>query len=149
WHGRDATVDHRQFEGCAAALTSPAPRGTAPETLPSALAAINLDHAALYHDVVLAMLPLVASRYLEALMSTSYEYQSEFARRYFFQGRAEGEAEGEAKGEAKAVLAFLGARGIDVPDDVRARINSCTDLDQLDAWVRRATTATTADDLFE
>ncbi|MGH3709310.1 MAG: hypothetical protein ACRDRQ_14680, partial [Pseudonocardiaceae bacterium] len=81
-------------------------------------------------------------------MTTSYEYQSDFARRYFSQGRTEGRAEGEARGEAKAVLAFLDARGITVSDDVRARIAACTDLDQLDTWVRRAATATTSQDLF-
>jgi hypothetical protein len=70
---------------------------------------------------------------------TGYEYQSEFARRYFGQG--------EAKGEAKAVLAILDARGIAVPDDVRARIAGCTDLDQLDTWIRRAATADKVQDL--
>ncbi|MGH3810551.1 MAG: hypothetical protein ACRDRU_28825, partial [Pseudonocardiaceae bacterium] len=112
------------------------------DALPGALSAVDLDHAALYYDVVLTALPQAASRYLEALMTTSYEYQSDFARRYFSQGRAEG----EAKGEAKAVLAFLDARGITVSDDVRARIAACTDLDQLDTWVRRAATATTSQD---
>ncbi|MGI9000345.1 MAG: hypothetical protein ACR2GH_01625, partial [Pseudonocardia sp.] len=84
-------------------------------------------------------------------------YRSDFARRYFFEGRAEGEAagkeegkaEGEAAGEARAVLAVLDARGIDVPPDARARIAECPDLDQLDIWVRRAVTAETVHDLFD
>jgi hypothetical protein len=97
--------------------------------------------ATLYSDVVFAVLPAAARRYLEALRaSRTYEYQSEFVRRYVFQGRA--------GGEAKAVIAFLEARGIDVPADARARIVGCTDLDQLDVWVRRAATAATVDDLF-
>lgn len=74
-----------------------------------------------------------------------WEYQSNFARRYFSQG----EAKGEAQGEAKAVLAVLAARGIAVPDDARERIESCTDLDQLDEWVRRSVTAESVKELFE
>lgn len=56
-------------------------------------------------------------------------------------------ARGEARGEARAVLAILDARDITVPDDARARIAACTDLVQLDTWVRRAVTARTIDDL--
>jgi len=116
------------------------------DALLSALAAVDEQHATLYSDVVLAALPVAARCYLEALMlSPTFEYQSEFVRRYVFQGRAEG----EAKGEAKAVLAVLDARGIDVPDDVRTRITGCSDLDQLDAWVRRAATADSVKDLFD
>jgi hypothetical protein len=62
--------------------------------------------------------------------------------------RAEGRAEATAKATAKAVLAFLEARDIEVPDDLRARIISCTDLELLDAWVRRAATVESAGDLF-
>jgi hypothetical protein len=108
----------------------------------AALAAVESDHANLYTDVVLAALPAAARHHLEELMAIgTYEYQSDFARRYYGQGRAEG--------EARAVLAFLSARGIDVPDDARARITRCTDVDQLDTWVRRAATATSVDDLFD
>jgi hypothetical protein len=98
----------------------------------------------------LANLPSAARDFLEALMTTTaHPYQSDFARRYFDQGEAAGEAKGEARGEAKAVLAFLDARGIEVPDEVREQIATCTDIDQLDTWVRRAATASTAHDLFE
>lgn len=114
------------------------------DALPGAFGVIDLDHADLYYDVVLAALPKAASDYLEALMSTSYEYQSDFARRTIAQGRAEGRTEGRAE----AVLAFLDARGIVVPEDERTRITACTDLDQLDVWVRRAATVTTSRELF-
>jgi hypothetical protein len=36
-----------------------------------------------------------------------------------------------------------------VPDEARARIIECTDVDLLETWVRRAATATTVDDLFD
>jgi hypothetical protein len=108
------------------------------------LAALNVldeGHADLYADVVLKVLPAAARDCLEALMiSAPYRYESDFARRYFDQG--------EARGRAEDVLAVLGARGIEVTDDVRERISGCTDLGQLRTWILRAVTATTADDLF-
>ena len=75
------------------------------------------------------------------MTTTTHRYQSDFARRYY--------GEGEAKGEAKAVLAFLDARGIEIPDPVREDIISCTDLDQLDTWIRRAATANKVQELFD
>jgi hypothetical protein len=109
--------------------------------LSAALLNVDKEHAKLYVDVVLANLPTDARHYLEDIMtSTSYQYQSDFARRYF--------DEGEARGEARAVLTVLDARGIDVPDEVRTRVTSCTDVEQLNAWVRRAATVTSAQDLF-
>ena len=67
---------------------------------------------------------------------TTHPYQSDFARRYYNQG------------EADAVVTILETRGIEVPPDVRERITSCTDLDQLRTWVRRSVTVRTAQDLF-
>jgi len=120
------------------------------EALLAALNVVDHDHANLYADVVLAVLPAAARDYLEAFMTTTtHRYQSDFARRYFDQGAASGEARGEARGEAKAVLAVLDARGIEVPDDVREEIATCTDLDQLDTWVRLAATATKVNELFD
>ena len=46
------------------------------------------------------------------------------------------------------MLAVLEARGIDGPDEARTRIVECTDLEQLDTWVRRAATAESIDDPF-
>jgi hypothetical protein len=89
----------------------------------------------------MAMLPKTAKRDLEAIMTSgTYEYKSNFARRYY--------SEGEAKGEAKAIMAILSARGIAVPEDAGRRIGECTDLDLLEVWVRRAVTAESVDDLF-
>lgn len=113
------------------------------QALRTALSNIDDDRADLYADVVLAALPHAARTHLEALMkigSVDYEYQSDFARRYY--------GEGKAEGEAKAILAVLAARGIAVPEEVRARITECTDLDQLEAWVRSAATADSIYDVF-
>ncbi|MFF0595791.1 hypothetical protein [Streptomyces antibioticus] len=45
-------------------------------------------------------------------------------------------------------LNILRRRGIDIPDTVRTRVESCTDLDLLTTWSRRALHVTTAYDLF-
>lgn len=106
-----------------------------------ALRWVERDQAQIYHDVVSAVLPRAARAYLEGLMSTkTYQWQSDFALRHI--------AQGEAQGEAKAVLTVLASRGVDVPDDTRQQIASCTDHDQLDRWIRRAATADSIDDLF-
>jgi hypothetical protein len=112
------------------------------DALVAALEVVDQDHAKLYADLVLATLPAADRDYLETLMSASairakYGYQSDFARRYY------------AEGEATAVLAFLDARGIEVPDHIREDITGCTDLDQLDTWIRRAATASKVQDLFD
>jgi len=128
------------------------------DALLAALEVVDHDHGKLYADFVLTALPAAVRAYLEDLMTTAtHRYQSDFARRYYAEGaaegraegRAEGQAEGQAEGEARAVLAVLDARGIEVPDPVREDITSCTDLDQLDTWIRRAATANKVQELFD
>ncbi|AYY14015.1 hypothetical protein EF847_16195 [Actinobacteria bacterium YIM 96077] len=119
------------------------------DAVASAFTIVDDEHAALYSDVVFGALPEAARHYLEALMTTKLrEYQSDFVRRYVNQGRAEGKAQGQLEAEADAVLSVLAARGVGVPDDARRRISECTDLDQLKAWLSRAATATSIDDIF-
>ena len=107
-------------------------------------AAQQLDdsRATLYFDLVYASISEAARAILEGLMtSRNFEYQSDFAKRYFAQGQAAGEASGEARGEARALLNVLAARGVEVPEEARQRILSCTDLAVLDTWLARAVTA--------
>ena len=114
------------------------------------LAATDPVRATLYADLILAYLSEDARKALEDEMGVSTDaYISDFAKRYISLGRAEGEAEGEVKGEAKALLLVLESRGFTVPDDARARITSCTDIEQLDAWLARAATADSVDGVFE
>jgi hypothetical protein len=79
----------------------------------------------------------------------TFEYQSDFARRYLSQGKAEGRAAGKSEGRAEAVLAVLEARGIEVPAAARARIVECSDPDQLGSWIRLAATAESVHALFD
>jgi hypothetical protein len=112
------------------------------EAMLPALAQLDDERARLYLDVALAALPAAARAAMEALMAKgTYEYQSDFARRYV--------AEGEAKGKAEAVLAVLAARGLAIPDAVRARVMACADDGVLDAWIRRAVVVASSDAIFE
>lgn len=134
------------------AVLSALAHGSRPEVkrvlsaLTKALPKIDQDLAMLYSDIVFVALPQAARQYLEALMAldTKYELQSEFWRKRLGGGRAEGKAEGEAL----ALLTVLDARGIEVPQEARERIAECTDLDQLEVWIRRAVTADSISDLF-
>jgi hypothetical protein len=63
--------------------------------------------------------------------------------------RAEGEARGEARGKAEDILMVFEQRGIDVDDKSRELIESCTDLDTLNGWFRRAFKVDKASDLFQ
>ncbi|MED7923074.1 hypothetical protein SMD20_02420 [Nonomuraea sp. LP-02] len=95
------------------------------------------------------------------MASTSWPVYSPFAREHYgrgleegkvegrAEGRAEGQAEGKAREAAKLVLLFLSARGLDVTDDVRARITGCSDVEMLEAWAARAATVQAADELFD
>jgi len=136
--------------------------------------AAHLDEEAgrFYTDLVLARVGDVAKKILEAMMMKGYEYQSDFAKKYYGLGKAEGLAAGEAKGlaegkaegkaeglavgkaeglaagKAQAVLAVLGARGLTVPASVRAKVLGSTDQAKLDAWVKAAVTVAKAADLL-
>ncbi|WP_433366439.1 hypothetical protein ACQPZX_37735 [Actinoplanes sp. CA-142083] len=102
---------------------------------------------------LLAGLPPAARTQWEAFMTATagYEFQSELLRnlsdQYKAEHQARGEALGEARGEAQAILTVLEERGLPVPDEIRDQIMACTDIDQLATWLRRAVTATTADDV--
>ena len=61
--------------------------------------------------------------------------------------RGEGREEGREEGLAMAILLVLARRGVEVPEDVRERVNACTDMGLLTTWLTRALTATTAEEV--
>jgi hypothetical protein len=75
--------------------------------------------------------------------------KDEFVDGFLDQGRAEGMAQGMAKGEALMLLRIMTARGLDIPERIRARVAGCTDTARLESWADRAATATSLDDIFE
>ena len=56
--------------------------------------------------------------------------------------------EGRVEERAEMILNILRWRGIEVPDLLRERVESCSDPDQLPTWAKRAVLATNAEDLF-
>ena len=125
------------------AVLSALAHGDEPEAAEVVMAALMAtrrlddDRAALYVDLVLANIGAAARAFVEELMaSRTYEYQSDFARRYFGQGKAE------------AILKVLATRGLDVPTDVRERVLACKDLALLDTWLTRAVTATSVSEVL-
>jgi hypothetical protein len=103
-----------------------------------------------YTDIGYSLSPLQVQRLLEEIMSTgTIPLNTPWAKKAYAEGSEKGLADGVAKGVAKAVLTILETRGLDVTAADRDRISSCTDLAQLQDWVRRAVTAKTVSDLFE
>jgi hypothetical protein len=173
------------------AVLSAEAHGRGTQGLAVALAAlgatVGLDEskALFYTDLVLAALSAAARKALEEMLREGYQYQSDFAKKYFGAGLAEGEAkgkaegeakgkaegeakgkaegeakgkaegeakgkaEGEAKGKAESLLTILSVRGISMPENIRQRALVCQDLEQLDAWLRKAVTAESLDEVFE
>ena len=74
-----------------------------------------------------------------------YEYQSDFAKKYVAQGRAEGRAETAARD----VLTVLRARGLAVPDAARERILSQKDPERLERWLEKAAVAESVDAVID
>jgi hypothetical protein len=75
-----------------------------------------------------------SQRALEALMAAVIK--SEFVDRL------------EAAGRIKMILTVLAARGIEAPAEIRDKLLGCTDIEQLNAWGRRAATAESIDEVF-
>jgi hypothetical protein len=103
-----------------------------------ASANLDEDRSTLYCDFILHSLSEAARRAFKAMRAFKYEYQSDFARHYFAQGRAEGKAEGRAE----MVLRLLAVRFGQPDDATQARIAAAS-LADLDAIAERLFTAQT------
>jgi hypothetical protein len=128
------------------------------EAMIVALDVVDHDHAGLYTELVSEALPAATRAWLEEFMiAAASRHESKFLRRLMERGKAEGIAEGKvegkvegtADGKASALLSVLDVRHIHVPDDVRADITACTDMAQLDMWIRRAVTADKIQDVVD
>ncbi|WP_329250896.1 hypothetical protein OG417_06010 [Actinoallomurus sp. NBC_01490] len=108
------------------------------------------EHALQYYEHAYLMASPAGRRILEEFMpSTDWPVYSPFAKKHYGRGKAEGLEEGEVKGEVKSILAILDAREIEVPEDARARIRGCVDVEQLDTWLKRAAVAHSVTDVFD
>lgn len=171
-------TDHEQARSCpelavlsATAHAETADAGPVMEAMLAGLATLDQGRAKLYLSYVMAVLPNVARKHLEAMMTTTRDYE-EIAGRYLSHwvdkgraegeakgraegeakgreiGRAEGEAKGEAQGEARSILMVLESRGLEISPDTRDRIEQCNELALLDTWIRRAAVVGSADEIF-
>ncbi|WP_438016946.1 hypothetical protein WMF18_40160 [Sorangium sp. So ce315] len=113
----------------------------------AAAAGLDEERRTVYWDLVLSSLNAAARRTLEAIMK-NYEFQSEFARSYVAKGVEQGRLAGLLEGKAQGVLAFLEARGLEVPAEVRERVLASTDIAELDRWIRRAASVGDARELL-
>jgi hypothetical protein len=103
-----------------------------------AIAGVDAGRREIYTRLIRATASAAVRRALEELMATVF--RDEFVDGLLDQGRA--------AGEAAMLLRVLAARGFTVPDDIRQRVQKCTDLAQLEAWGDRAVTAKSLEELF-
>lgn len=111
------------------------------EVARAALAGISAlpdELAGLYWDLVLSGLPDQLQKMIGGHVIKNYEYQSEFARKYYgnglTQGRAEGLTEGRTEGQRSAILRIARARFATVTAEDEERLNTLT-LDDLERLV--------------
>jgi hypothetical protein len=101
------------------------------------------DKIVVYADIVDSSLSKAARKALQ-MIPEGYEFRSPIIR----ESIQKGEVKGRAEGQARSVLRVLEIRGLSISLTHRDRILACTDLDVLNAWLDRAVTVTSADELF-
>jgi hypothetical protein len=113
-----------------------------------AVRGLDDDRARFYYDLVVDSLSEAARRALEAMMK-GYEYRTDFAKKYYGQGKMDGEAKGRAEEAARAVLTALRVRGIALPDAARERILAQKDPSLLERWLEKAIVAASLADVLD
>ncbi|MBX3219908.1 MAG: hypothetical protein KF795_05265 [Labilithrix sp.] len=106
-----------------------------------AAACLDEERMRTYFDLAYATLGELAKVALEALMPLgSYEYKSDFAKKYLAQGREEG--------ARQALIAVIAARNLELPERARRRVDACSSVVTLERWIRRAAIVERIDDVF-
>ncbi|WP_433183145.1 hypothetical protein [Actinoallomurus sp. CA-150999] len=114
-----------------------------------ALELVESGDAPQYLEYAYNMAADAVRRILEELVSsTSWPVYTPFAKQHFGRGKAEGREEGRTEEGVHAVLTVLESRGIEVPESARVRVRACTDLQEIDAWLKKAGVVQTVDELF-
>jgi len=98
---------------------------------------LDEDRSRLYFDLILSSLSEAARRALQAMDPAKYEYQSDFAKRYFAQGLAEG--------RTALITRLLKLRFGPLSDEIHAQITAAS-VNELDAIGERLLTATTLEE---
>jgi len=103
-----------------------------------ATAGLDADRSKLYFDLILNSLSEAARQALSSMDVRTYEYQSDFARRYVAQGVAQGEVAGRAAVVARLLAVRFGPLTADVERSIRE-----ASIPTLDAMVERLLVAET------
>jgi hypothetical protein len=106
---------------------------------------LDAERSTLYCDLILHFLPEAARRALLAMDASKYQYQSEFAQRYFGQGKAAGVVEGRTEGRVEIILKQLATRYGAVSAAVEAHIRGAGST-ELDRVAERVLTARTVEE---
>ena len=114
------------------------------------------DVGLFYWDAFVASLTPRNRKELDMLNVRNWVPRSDWAKEIFAKGLAEGQAQGvrqgladgEAKTRAKDVLMLLDERRFSLEPKLRRRVLRCTDLAQLERWLRKAATAPSLEAVF-
>jgi flagellar biosynthesis/type III secretory pathway protein FliH len=112
-------------------------------------ASLRLDaqRSRLYFDLIVTSLSEAARKGLQAMDPAKYEYQSEFAKRYIAQGKAEGQAQGKAEGQAALFMKLLALKFGTLTAETTARVQQAS-AEELDRWAERLLNAASLDDVL-
>jgi hypothetical protein len=100
-----------------------------------------------YWDTLLAVLGDAIRSTLEMEMK-DWKPRSDWGKRLLANAKDEARNEGRTEDRAASIVELLAARGVPIDPPLRHRITCCTDYDVLTQWLRRAATATVAEELF-
>lgn len=114
-------------------------------TAEAALLGLDAERSTLYSDMLFKALSEAARRALCAMNLPKYEYQTEFAKRYYGQGLTDGEARGRLEGRSELILRQLAVRFGALPEGVRTQLQSAS-TEELDRIGERLLAASTLDE---
>lgn len=111
---------------------------------------LDPDSAAVFVQFVDSCLadPQAKQMWRDLMTAIQYFWRHPLAEQVREEGREQGLEQGRIQDRQEMTLRILEWREIPVPDAVRERVQSCTDLDQLATWAQRAMHVTEPTELF-
>jgi hypothetical protein len=106
---------------------------------------LDIERASIYFDLIHHSLDEAARQALRDMMPAKYEYQSDFARHYYGQGKTEGRIEGRAEGTRELLTRQLNLRFGPLDEHALARLASAS-IAELEGIAERLLTAPTLDE---
>jgi hypothetical protein len=104
---------------------------------------LDAERSTLYFDLIVASLSEAVRKSFQAMDRAKYEYQSDFAKRYVAEGRAEGEVHGRTTVLLKQLTLKFGPLATDTIDRVQH-----ASTEELDRWTERILSAASLDDVL-